>query len=80
MVEYLDKFKLFSNTQYGFRKNKGTENALMNYIDLIQKELNNKNFTISVFLDLSTVIRGVKGLRGVKGQFFIFVLTDSIII
>ena len=28
----------------------------------------------------NTVIRGVKGLRGVKGQFFIFVLTDSIII
>ena len=31
-------------------------------------------------IGLSTEIRGVKGLRGVKGQFFNFVLTDSIII
>ena len=38
MVKYLDKFKLFSETQFGFRKNMGTENALLNYIDNIQKK------------------------------------------
>ena len=53
MVNYLEKFKLFSETQFGFRKNMGTENALLNYIDLIQKGLNNTQYTISVFLDLS---------------------------
>ena len=31
----------------------GTENALLNYIDLIQQGLNGKQYTISVFLDLS---------------------------
>ena len=53
MVEYLNKFKLYSKTQYGFRKNMGTEDALLNYIDLIQNNLNQSDETISLFLDLS---------------------------
>ena len=53
MVEYLDNFNLFSKTQYGFRKNMGTEDALVNYIDFIQTGLNEKKDIISVFLDLS---------------------------
>ena len=53
MVEYLNKFNLFSKTQYGFRKNMGTEDALLNYIDLIQNNLNQSDETISLFLDLS---------------------------
>ena len=31
----------------------GTETALMNYIDYIQNQLNNKQYTISIFMDLS---------------------------
>ena len=31
----------------------GTEAALLNYIDHIQNELNVRNHTISIFLDLS---------------------------
>ena len=53
MVEYLDNFNLFSKTQYGFRKNMGTEDALVNYIDFLQKGLNDSKDIISVFLDLS---------------------------
>ena len=33
MVEYLNKFNLFSKSQYGFRKNMGTEDAFLNYIE-----------------------------------------------
>ena len=38
MVEYLDKYRLLSKTQYGFRNNMGTENALLNYIDFLKKK------------------------------------------
>ena len=39
------------------------------------------NYTLTISkVKYNTVIRGVRGQRGVKGQFFIFVLTDSIII
>ena len=50
MVEYLDKYRLLSKTQYGFRKNMGTENALLNYIDFLQKELmiNSMQFQFSL--------------------------------
>ena len=53
MVEYLDRFNLFSKTHYGFRKNMGTENALLNYNDLIQNNLNRGYYTVSLFLDIS---------------------------
>ena len=53
MVEFIEHNQIFSDTQFGFRKNMGTEDALMNYTDHIQTQLKNKKFTISIFLDLS---------------------------
>ena len=56
MVDFIEDQEIFSNTQFGFRKNMGTETALTNYIDYIQTELNKKptgNYIISVFMDLS---------------------------
>ena len=53
MVNFLEEHEILSNTQFGFRKNKGTETAILNYIDHIQNELNDKKYAISVFMDLS---------------------------
>ena len=53
MVDFLNDNNIFSDTQFGFRKNMGTEAALLNYIDHIQSNLNLGNHTISIFLDLS---------------------------
>ena len=51
MTNYLEDFDILSKTQFGFRKNMGTETALLNYIDNIQNQLNNYNYTISIFMD-----------------------------
>ena len=53
MVNFLEDSDILSKTQFGFRKNMGTETALLNYIDNIQNQLNNHKYTISIFMDLS---------------------------
>ena len=53
MVKFLDKHEVLSKTQFGFRKNMGTETALLNYVDHIQNKLNDNEYAISVFMDLS---------------------------
>ena len=53
MIKFIDKYKILSTKQYGFRKNMGTDTALVNYIDTILTGLNDKLYTVSIFMDLS---------------------------
>ena len=53
MTHFLENSDIFSSTQFGFRKNMGTEAALLNYIDYIQNQLNDFKYTLSIFMDLS---------------------------
>ena len=48
MLEFNDKFDLFSPSQFGFRKNIGTENALIDFADYIQKGLTKKHSVGSI--------------------------------
>ena len=48
MLEFIDKFNLFSPSQFGFRKNMGTETALIDFIDYIQKGLTKKHSVGSI--------------------------------
>ena len=53
MIEYIENNNIFSNTQYGFRKGLSTENALVHFIDEVHKGLQNREYTVAVFMDLS---------------------------
>ena len=53
MLKFIDKHKILSSQQFGFRKNMGTETALANYIDYILSGLKDKKYTVSIFMDLS---------------------------
>ena len=53
MIEFIDKFDIFSPSQFGFRKNMGTENALINFVDYIQNGLSKKHSVGSIFMELS---------------------------
>lgn len=53
IVDYLDKFSILSDSQFGFRKGRSTAMALTLISDKIQQEKNDKKFTVGVFLDLS---------------------------
>ena len=53
MISFLDKYKVLSNSQFGFRKNMSTETALLKFIDLIHDGLNNIENAGAIYMDLS---------------------------
>ena len=53
MLDYIIKFNVFSDTQYGFRKNKSTETALLDFTNYIYEGLSKKLNVGSIFMDLS---------------------------
>lgn len=75
-----DKNKVLSNHQYGFRKNRSTEHAVVELTDKISKAINEGKYTIGIFLDLSKAFDTVNheillkklqhGIRGVSQKWF----------
>ena len=53
VMQFVDKHKILSDNQYGFREKHSTYMALINMIDQISSEMDNKKFSIGIFLDLS---------------------------
>ena len=53
LLNYLNKICLLSEHQFGFRRNHSTNFALIDLINKITTALDNKEFAIGVFLDLS---------------------------
>ena len=51
--KYFTENKLFSNSQYGFRKNHSTELSALELIDRLTKYMNNGDIPVTIFLDLS---------------------------
>jgi hypothetical protein len=52
LVRYLNKFNLLSDTQFGFRQGKSTEDAVLHLTSLVTKEVDSGNRCLAVFLDL----------------------------
>ena len=53
LINYIDKNGILSKHQYGFRKNRSTEFAIIELIDKITKGIDEGKYTLGVFLDLS---------------------------
>ena len=52
LTDFLEKYKVISPTQYGFRENMSTCFALTELVDEITASLDNKLCTMGVFIDL----------------------------
>ena len=53
LINYLDANNIIVDNQYGFRKEHSTYMALLKMINDITNELENKNYSLGVFIDLS---------------------------
>ena len=53
MINYLDKYNIIYHQQYGFRRGHSTSMALIQLFDKISSAIDEKKFTIGIFLDLS---------------------------
>jgi hypothetical protein len=53
LYDYFQKFKLFYQSQYGFRNGHSTETASLELIDRILTEMDSGNVPLCIFLDLS---------------------------
>ena len=53
LLDYVNTNNNLSPNQFGFREKHSTYMALLKLIDDISEEIDNKNFSVSVFIDLS---------------------------
>ena len=53
IINYVDKFVIISDHQYGFRKNNSPSQALLQLYNKISAAIDRKEFTVGIFLDLS---------------------------
>lgn len=53
LLDYLEENNILPKSQYGFRKNLGTEDSLVGLSKDIYRNLNNNKKTLGIFLDLS---------------------------
>ena len=52
-MEYISKYNILSDAQFGFRPNLSTDLALHSLCQNIHKTLDNKEYQVTVFCDLS---------------------------
>ena len=77
MIDYLEKFDLITENQFGFRKNMSTEHALNYIYDNVVKNVDSGLYTCSIFLDLSKAFDTVNhdillkklSCFGIRGKF-----------
>ena len=59
LIDYLDNINFFIESQFGFRKNLNTSDAINQFLEHCYKSLSNKNHTIALFLDLKKAFDSV---------------------
>ena len=81
LTQFIDKNNILSKHQYGFRKNRSTEHAIIDFVDKITTAIDQGKFSVGIFLDLSKafdtinhkiLIRKMEhyGIRGIAKKWF----------
>ena len=81
LSKFIDKNKILSKHQYGFRKNRSTEHAIIDFVDKITKAIDEGKYSVGIFLDLSKAFDTINhrilikklehyGIKGVAKKWF----------
>ena len=87
LSNYLNHFKLLSNSQFGFRKSLSTSHAIVDTLQYVYDNLDEGNTVISFFLDFSKAFdcvnhdilldkMSIYGVRGIASSWFRSYLSD----
>ena len=87
LIKFIEKNKILTKHQYGFRANRSTELAIIELTDRITKAIDNGEYTIGIFLDLSKAFDTINhkilvqklahyGIRGITQLWFQDYLTN----
>ena len=52
LSDFIEKYKILSNSQYGFRKGRSTSLALIDFMEKLSSGIDNNLVTVGVFIDL----------------------------
>ena len=52
LITYIDKYKILSDHQYGFRRKSSTNHAIIELVDKITKAIEKNEYTVGIFIDL----------------------------
>ena len=80
-MKFIEKNKLLSTNQYGFRKGRSTEHAIIELVDKITRAIDRGKYAIGIFLDLSKAFDTINhkilikkleyyGIRGISKDWF----------
>jgi hypothetical protein len=81
LISHIEKNKILTQNQYGFRENRSTELAIIELVDKITQAIDKGEYTIGIFLDLSKAFDTINhkiliqklehyGIRGITRQWF----------
>ena len=62
LIAFLDKHQILLKNQFGFRRRHSTTTAILDLIDKINRALNDKEYALTVFIDLSKAFDGIDHL------------------
>ena len=87
LLNYIEKHQILNEFQFGFRKNRSTEQSIIEITECLKKSIDNNLFTCGIFLDFAKAFDTVNhqilltklkkyGVRGIPLQWFSSYLID----